>query len=351
MRPTLTEPNASNVAFVDHHLRPALDSVLQRHLGAPHKVALLDFPLHRNSGDSAIFLGSLNWLRQHGYEIVQVSSLSTYSPVSLRRRLGSDGTILINGGGNFGDLWPHIHRQRELVAADFRDTKVVQLPQSLHFTTDEALSACVAGPLGSHEGFTLLTRDRASERLAREAFGNATVDLAPDMAFGLGCRTITDTATEILWLARDDLERSDIGAVPRDRGIEITDWDMGRMRGPLWRSLATLPKGAKALRSRPFLHALAVGASQPTFEPMARLALDSALATLARGRVVVTDRLHAHILSLLLGRPQVVMDNSYGKISSFMDAWTGTAPGVHAERDTAGALTTARRLLADATPA
>jgi pyruvyl transferase EpsO len=38
--------------------------------------------------------------------------------------------------------------------------------------------------------------------------------------------------------------------------------------------------------------------------------------------VVVTDRLHGHILSVLLGIPHVLMDNSYGKNESFYATWT-----------------------------
>ena len=37
----------------------------------------------------------------------------------------------------------------------------------------------------------------------------------------------------------------------------------------------------------------------------------------------MTDRLHVHICSLLLGRPHAVLDNSYGKIRRFMDAFSG----------------------------
>jgi pyruvyl transferase EpsO len=44
---------------------------------------------------------------------------------------------------------------------------------------------------------------------------------------------------------------------------------------------------------------------------------------------VVTDRLHAHILCLLLGIPHAVLDNSYGKLTRFLDAWTGDIAGVH----------------------
>jgi pyruvyl transferase EpsO len=52
-------------------------------------------------------------------------------------------------------------------------------------------------------------------------------------------------------------------------------------------------------------------------------------ALLSRGKVVVTDRLHAHILSTLLGIPNIILDNNYGKLSSFRDAWTRDHPLSH----------------------
>jgi len=42
---------------------------------------------------------------------------------------------------------------------------------------------------------------------------------------------------------------------------------------------------------------------------------------LAQGRQIVTDRLHMHLISSLLRRPHVVLDNSYGKISRYIDAF------------------------------
>ena len=47
---------------------------------------------------------------------------------------------------------------------------------------------------------------------------------------------------------------------------------------------------------------------------------------LAAGHTVITDRLHGHILSLLLGIPHVVLDNSYGKVRAFYETWTRDAP-------------------------
>jgi exopolysaccharide biosynthesis predicted pyruvyltransferase EpsI len=50
---------------------------------------------------------------------------------------------------------------------------------------------------------------------------------------------------------------------------------------------------------------------------------------LSSGRVVITDRLHAHLLCLLAGIPHAVLDNSYGKLGGFLDRWTGEAAGVY----------------------
>lgn len=43
---------------------------------------------------------------------------------------------------------------------------------------------------------------------------------------------------------------------------------------------------------------------------------------LSKGKVVVTGRLHAHILSVLMTKPHILLDNSYGKLQGFYDAWT-----------------------------
>ena len=40
------------------------------------------------------------------------------------------------------------------------------------------------------------------------------------------------------------------------------------------------------------------------------------------GRVVVTDRLHGHILSTLLDIPHVLLDNADNKLSSYHNTWT-----------------------------
>nr|KAG5697702.1 hypothetical protein BaRGS_000587 [Batillaria attramentaria] len=50
--------------------------------------------------------------------------------------------------------------------------------------------------------------------------------------------------------------------------------------------------------------------------------LMNGLLFLQRGRVVVTDRLHGHILCVLLNIPHVLLDNADNKLSSYYNTWT-----------------------------
>ena len=45
---------------------------------------------------------------------------------------------------------------------------------------------------------------------------------------------------------------------------------------------------------------------------------------LTRGELVILDRLHGHILSVMLGMPSILIDNNVGKLSKYRNAWTST---------------------------
>ena len=61
-------------------------------------------------------------------------------------------------------------------------------------------------------------------------------------------------------------------------------------------------------------------------------------ALLSQGRVVLTDRLHGHILCVLLDIPHVLLDNSHGKVSNFHVRWTRDCRGVVFASDASEAL-------------
>jgi pyruvyl transferase EpsO len=133
-----------------------------------------------------------------------------------------------------------------------------------------------------------------------------------------------------LWLLRTDKESATVpGTVPI--GVQ-TDW----LSEPPTRLRALSYTLTNAVRRRP-LERVARSLLTRVYSPLARQRLRRGLGILASGRVVVTDRLHGHILSLLLGIPHVVLDNSYGKLSRFRATWTNGIDGVHDAESVAAA--------------
>ena len=60
--------------------------------------------------------------------------------------------------------------------------------------------------------------------------------------------------------------------------------------------------------------------------PIRVLRIGHMVAEFSRYSHVTSSRLHAHILSTLMGIPNTLIDNSYGKNSSYFEAWTHCIP-------------------------
>src|SRR5262249_31200360 len=89
--------------------RPILDG------GGPF--VLVDFPDSANAGDHAIWLGEQVLLKSLGIDVAYECSMQSYDAARLKEAVGS-GTILMHGGGNFGDLYVY-HHFRHQVLKDF----------------------------------------------------------------------------------------------------------------------------------------------------------------------------------------------------------------------------------------
>ncbi|MDY0958558.1 polysaccharide pyruvyl transferase family protein [Sphingomonas sp. CFBP8993] len=279
--------------------RAALTDLYRRHVRPGEPYALLDFPDHANVGDSAIWLGEIALLRDVGAgNPAYVSRWDDFDEAAFRAACPT-GPILIHGGGNLGDIWLHHQRFREDLLIRFHDRMIVQLPQSIHFRDPANLSR-FARIAGAHPDFHLYVRDRSSLLLAGHHLG-CPVTLAPDSAFGLGALARpTGPDHPLLLLLRTDTERTDRDDTP----------------------LVEIPKAI----AHDWLEEPPVTQRNPTARAQTRV--ERGLRLLSRGERVVTDRLHGHILSLLLGIPHVVLDNDYGKVGAYLTAWTRDDPCV-----------------------
>ena len=332
-------------------MRATLDSVIGGALSGAPEVALATFPNHWNLGDTAVWAGQRAVLARLGVRVAYVCDFRTYRREDLQSAL-PDGPILLSGGGNFGDVYPNEQGLRERIIDDFPDRLVVQLPQSVWFRSDANLDAARRRCEKSGQ-FVMVVRDRRSLDLVRARFAVAA-HLAPDMAFGLPDlrQQRQPPGIDVLWLLRRDIEASERGvrrAAARQAPGAVRDWTRpgfarrdaawGLYARAIWLSWRIRRTPRTLLRRREAW-------VRRSFETVAGLRMEIACRFVSAGRVLVTDRLHGHILALLLGVPNVCLDNRDGKVRHFYETWTAGHPLVGWADSLPEAETLAQRLLA-----
>jgi pyruvyl transferase EpsO len=258
----------------------------------------------------------------------------SYDPRRLRTAL-PEGPILLLGGGNFGDVYGREQGLRLRVVEDFPDRKIVQLPQSIWFRSPAALDE-MSSLLSRRRDFTLLVRDEASFALARSHFPSTATSLCPDAALGLELPAVELPAVDrradvpVMALWRNDAESSAV-LPPLPEGWISRDWTLqgGVLPAEEARQLTTAARSFKEWVGNP----PAIGEPCPLRRRLAwrympwlwnQLAEDRTLRgcrILTRGRVVITNRLHAHLLCTMMGLPHVVCDTSNGKVFAYRDTW------------------------------
>jgi pyruvyl transferase EpsO len=309
---------------------------------------LVNYPNLRNLGDVAIWLGTRMALERASVRIRYQAEPATYRRRLLASAVGEDGTILIQGGGNLGDVYPHQHRVRKQILRDFPNARVVQLPQSVWFRNENRVEQ-FRRLAETHSDFTLMLREGRSLAWAEEKL-SVRVALCPDLAFGLAPLRRTPPDLQVLWLMRRDLESRGEPLPALGAGEERADWRGKGVRPAEGRALRLALAGNRRLRAamdtNGRLAAALWRAQAATYRTIARLRVDSGARLLSRGRFLITDRLHGHVLAMLLGIPHVVLDNENGKSRALWETWTSESTLAHWAEDPAAAQAHAQTMLA-----
>jgi exopolysaccharide biosynthesis predicted pyruvyltransferase EpsI len=278
----------------------ALQSLTALHAGV-RSVRLADFPDHGNIGDSAIALGEQRFWADAGIDLLEVQSQVT----ATRSIFTSSEPVAVHGGGNLGGLYPSSDSMRAKLASRLpSETLLLQEPQTVHFTSP-------AEERKFHLAFGARANTRVAVRDHRSAaiMGNLVpeVILSPDAVHVLGPIEAPQPTAEVVVLRRRDGESSgdlrsgsDWPADPKD--LNAARWWSNRVAGvaPLRTLFHRQPATWMSKADRRF-----------------RRGVDF----LAQGETIVTDRLHAMLIGLQMGRKVVATDNSYGKLSAYAETW------------------------------
>ncbi|KAK7091501.1 uncharacterized protein [Littorina saxatilis] len=264
---------------------------------------VFDLASHENKGDAAITIGELILLENMGIEILFFVNVGACNDKNFQHALKlaqqhsmDEVVVLMHGGGNiFGYASADWCRDKALKL--FPGYKTVLFSQSIYMYANQNHFNFAWKNYCCNPNLTLLMRDRLSLHIARRLFANGThIVLTPDMAIQLGHLTrFAPPYYDVIWQRRGDGENPLLGKVPKLPGnVTMWKWD--------WLGMSSLKAEGTVKRAMHIMH--------------------NGLAILQQGRVLVTDRLHGHILSVLLDIPHVLLDNCHQKLSSFHNTWT-----------------------------
>jgi pyruvyl transferase EpsO len=282
-------------------------------------IALFDWPNYPNAGDHFIWLGEKVLFKNRlGSNVLYECSLHQFD-VHRVASLPPETVLVMQGGGNLGDLYVHHQRFREAIIAAFPSRRIVIMPQTVHFVNRTQLEQS-AQLMTQHPDLHVMARDPDSLTTLRSQMGLSNCYLHIDAAFALqaivAALLVTIAAKperDVLYLLRRDNEAA--GMVALAEGAIRYDWER-------WDELTPYAVGLPDFKSID----VARDAFNGQFDAYSWRQLCAGVRLFGEGRRIVTDRLHGHILAIMMQKEHDFCDNSYGKNLAFYKTWTHVSP-------------------------
>lgn len=288
-------------------------------------VVLLDVPNYYNPGDQLIWEGENEIIKKLNKKVSYVSSLHFFNP----KMVGKNDTILMQGGGNFGDLYEKHINFRKKIVSQFPKHEIIILPVTVHFSEESKLKE--AGKYFSkHKNLTICARDKVSYDLLKKFFSNDILML-PDTAFAIEYfhkNKSKNSSPKILFMSRTDKENSkefnddEFSFLGKHN---VSDWPTyNNLYVALFFHLFFLYINRAIL----MIFNLFGTHWDKKYDIYGLLKfhskedqINTGIDFLSKYDFIITTRLHGHIAACLLGIPNILLDNSYGKNKNFFVTW------------------------------
>lgn len=254
-------------------------------------------PYHPNMGDQAQTYCIQLWLEknypEYGILIHRMSSMSRMRYLFLKHTVRKDDILVFHSGYHFTNLY-HEQEVYFKILSMFPNKRVIVFPQTINYTTQEALKQAKE-VLNNHRNLTILCRDEKSFAMAREHFTSPKLLLYPDIVTSLiGTKSFNNKRDGVLFCMRDDIE-----AFYKPEQIE--DLKKRFVNIMVNQTDTTLNQYKNDMR---YLYNHREEILNEIWEEYSTY------------KVIITDRYHGTIFSLIAGTPVVVIGSTDHKLSS-----------------------------------
>lgn len=257
-------------------------------------IYLFGVPTHPNIGDQAQTYCIINILKQHypDYEIKQLTrrTLDNEMLKQIRKIIKPNDLIFLHSGYFFFDPHPDLPIYREICNL-FHDKRIVIFPQTINLKSEKIISE-TQNAFNNHPNLILFARDEISFNNAKKIFTNCSLYLYPDIVTSLiGQKSYNFTRKGILFCMRNDLEmfysKSEIKNLMKKLKcyhVSITDTTIQTMPG-VWKK-----------------HREDI--------------INKTIQRFAHYKLIITDRYHGTIFSIIASTPVIVLNSADHKLSS-----------------------------------
>lgn len=290
--------------------------VQKRRKRSKKRIFLLNIPSHGNLGDHLLSVIEQKFLKEHfpEKEIVLVSSADLYFSISIALMdVNEDDVLCITGGGFMGSLYAEEQRILSIVKR-FPNNKIIFFPQTIYYEPNargNSLLKKAKSVYSAHNNLYVMARDKTTyELLVSKLMPNAPhrVFLLPDMALYAHLPQ-NNTRNGVLWCLRRD--------------AEVNVENVGIIDG--------LKKTVKSLNLNERYTDTYIFRPIPLEKELEEV--QNKLSEISQAQLVITDRLHGMIYSIITDTPVIALDNLSRKVSQVYNLWLKDIAFVKVIRD------------------
>ena len=254
-------------------------------------VILMGEPEYENLGDHAIAYATRKFIESNCPEYYYMSFSENdirYSFNKICKSIRNDDVLLLQGGGNMGDLYFDQIQIRKKVIQAFPKNKIIIMPQTIHFSKENFKLPYY---YFKHQYLVLTAREKVSYEIMKKCRYDNVI-LVPDIVFSLNDKipSLLTKRKNALVCVRDDVES--VGN--RDEKIELVENVLKRMNYQS-EQISTVLKLPVNLEHR-------------------EQALNDLFQKFQQAKVIITDRLHGMIIAAITKTPCVVLPTFNHKV-------------------------------------
>lgn len=258
-------------------------------------------PTYGNMGDQAIVYSTNLFFKEfyNEYEVIEIYGEDVYKTAkSLKKILKRDDFIVLAGGGNMNNIWIDEEMRRRFIIKTFHKNRIISMPQTISFTDDvngkkELIKS--ERVYNGHKNLTVIAREKKSYDIMKDILKKSRILLNPDMVFFLNNM-----------YKHNEYKRENIMVCFRKDAESVLGENRKLLIDRINEDYDNVVFSDTVINKK-------------IYKETREIELKNTLKKFLKSKIVITDRLHGMIFSVITNTPCIVIKSCDHKISGTLE--------------------------------